>query len=137
MSQLDYLEISSALIEFMPEELLADLPNLTTLKINFCRKLQQFPEKFFMNQRKVKNLDLDYNGVTLLQKDLFKNNLKLEKLNLYANNIKEIHVDFTHLPLVKNIDLRYSCFNEEWREMESIQSFQQKINRKCQPSLNS
>lgn len=134
MTRLAELRIRGTL-DFLPEDLLADLPNLTFFHIRFS-PLERLPEKIFLNQRKLKTLELVHNGITILQKDLFENNLELEELFFYGNKLVEIYVDFTLLPAVKWINLADNkCINQRWRPTnEAIQTFQDKINSACQPT---
>lgn len=132
------LTISEASVDFLPDDVLADLPNLTKFLIGECPHLDRLPKKFLINERKLKVLAASFNGLKILQRDLFKTNLKLEELYLNGNNLKKIYVDFTRLTALKIIDLNLNkCISQKWEtKKESIQLFQDKINRQCQPTRN-
>lgn len=132
MKNLGSLILEKCLIEFFPEDFLADLPNLTSILISYS-KIEKVPEKFFMNQRKLTSLSFHDHSLRVLDKDLFKNNLKLDSIYLFRNDLEEINVDFTVLPVVNYIDLRWNrCIDDYWYpSRESIQAFQEKVNRNC------
>lgn len=135
MSQLTQLNLYGLSIDFLPDDLLADLPNLETIDITHC-KIDQIPEKLFENQRELVKLYLGTNSISVLKKDLFKFNLKLELVKLERNNLLQIFVDFTKMPAIHAVDLRNNdCLNQYflkgWSSSESLQSLQSAVKSCC------
>ena len=69
--------------------------------------------------RKVEEISLSYNKIEFLPRNLFRNYLKLVKIDFSKNPIKIIDVDFTELPELKYLYLDGSlCVNHEIHDHE-------------------
>lgn len=129
MSQLIVLELHNFVTDFLPDDLLADLPNLKKIVMKSSR-IEKIPEKLLINQKNLKYLSFRGNQIKILEKDSFKYNLKLEEISLELNFFKQIFVDFTKLPALKLLNPGgISCIQGAYltavggEQIETLQNF--------------
>lgn len=84
--ELKIISINSLVLN---DKILENLIHLEDFECTNCR-IKKIHPNAFLNNEKLKNLDLSLNGIESLPDGLFKNQANLEKLNLYANNIKKL-----------------------------------------------
>lgn len=132
MDQLTLLTMEGMSLKFLPEDLLADLPNIERVYFVNC-KIRNIPENFFSEQKNMNKLILSGNILEVLHKDLFKSSPKLREIDLTNNNLKSILVDFTKLHAIERIFLLdNSCMNVSWdRDKEPIVDFQKEVRSRC------
>jgi hypothetical protein len=82
----------------------------------------------FKNLEKLRVLFLPQNHLRWLDKDLLKNNLKLEIVHFYNNSLAALHYKmFSHLDHIVNLGLvNCTCINE-WFDERTISSVENKL----------
>lgn len=135
MEQLQKLTMEKFQNKVWPEDLIADLVNLTDITI-INTKTEEIPKTFIKQQTKLKKLSISYNDYFgSIEMDLFKYNPNLEMIEMNKNkHLERISVNFTQLPVINQIDIRDNfCFNDGWTSTDDgpIESFQEKINKNC------
>lgn len=91
-----------------PKYIFTNLETLESLQIIY-NSLQQLEKEMFKNQRRLKNIDLSSNNLLDLKKEDFKDLLSLEELNLPDNGIKKISSNvFSSVTSLKRLDLSYN-----------------------------
>lgn len=133
MTRLTLLTMEGMSLDLLPENLLADLPNLERVYFINC-KIENIPEKFFSYQKNMKKLILSENSIMVLHKGLFESSLKLQELDLTGNSLKSIYVDFTKLRAIERIFLiGNSCLDLLWERVieKSIGKFQLEVRSRC------
>lgn len=138
MNQLTALVLAELKIDFLPDDLLTDLPNLESIRMSNS-KIENIPEKMFANQAKLKSLSLGGNSITVLKKDLFRFNPNLEELNLNGNNLMKIFVDFTELGAIVTIHVEDNkCISRDYskNKRNRIESLQNAVTSCCKASAS-
>lgn len=133
MSQLTKLSMKELSIDFLPDGLLNDLPNLKWVSMESC-KTDKVPKKLFVNQKRLELLSFFGNSLTVLEKDLFEFNLRLKYVDFFGNNLERIFVDFLKLTAIDWIDLRDSeCLSRYYDDFygDQIESLQNAVISCC------
>ena len=74
-------------------------------------KLQRFPEEIFQMFKYIKNLNISNNEIEKLPIELL-NLKKLAILNLTSNLIKQIEIDISLLPTLKELYIGFNQLNK-------------------------
>lgn len=108
MSKLEEILMNNIPIEFLPGDLLMDLPELRMIWITNTH-------------------------LAVVENGLFRNNFKIKTIRIVACKLKQIQVDFSRLSLLSEV---YLMGNEciSWPFHHSFQQAQDKINRCCDGS---
>ncbi|CRK96186.1 CLUMA_CG009615, isoform A [Clunio marinus] len=117
----------------MSLDALKQLNNLKKLRFDIVDV--NWSENSLENFRNLNEFTYFNGNMTKLFKNFFKNNLNLEVIRFSRNVFEEIEVDFTKLPKLKRIDLKYcGCISSEYIKDETtmtIQEFQDQIDGSC------
>lgn len=93
-----------------------ELKNLNLMR----NSIAKLPVGLFRNLRDLKEINLSYNKIEELSKEIFASNLMLEWIDLSENKIKTIEMDFTALPKIREIILRYNvCVGATFEPLSS------------------
>lgn len=77
-------------------------------------KLTILSPDLFVHNVELKEIWLQSNQIKIIEKGLFRKNVKLETVFLGKNKLVQIQIDFSLLPVFKNIDLRGNDCIDEW-----------------------
>lgn len=112
MDQLERLSLNKLSIYSLPEDALNELPYLEVLEMVSCG-IHEIYAKTFATQKKLKHLNLEYNEITVLEKDLFISNKNLEAINLRGNKITVLENDlFKSNKKLKAVDLQENSLTQ-------------------------
>ncbi|CAL1531300.1 unnamed protein product, partial [Lymnaea stagnalis] len=112
LTNLKTLLISGNDMSLISENFFDTLSSLETLKMATCKLDRHFiamkSKRLISELVCLKSMDLSYNYLYILPKDIFYYNRNLEELGLAGNNFKEIPFDLTTTPNLTRLDLRYN-----------------------------
>lgn len=129
MEGLMRLGINDNKIEFLPEDVFWDLPNLEYLTFG-GNQIKELPENIFMNLKNLEQILFCQNKIEHLPKNLFENNQKITSIAAYDNPYKKIDVDFEKLPKLFSLSLfDGNCI----KALKSKQT--QAIKKACSPRI--
>lgn len=88
----DVLNIQNPLlVTFMPENIAGKFPQLIVLQVINCT-IESINDRSFVNLKKLKYLHLPMNEIEVIDRNAFKDLVKLEWLSLFHNNIEYLSV---------------------------------------------
>ena len=108
-----FLNLSYNRIRSINPDTITHLLSLSRLDLsnNDLSRAQEFKgavSTFFMNSKRLRELDLSRNNLDSLPKDMFTSNTFLRVLNLSQNSFDQIHFHFWNLPNLTTIDLSFN-----------------------------
>lgn len=89
LNDVERLSLSGSGLSDLPDNLFADLTNLTWLELR-SQKVQHLPAKLFENLTKLVRLELGWNQLRSLEDGQFRHQRELKVLNLFANELKNL-----------------------------------------------
>lgn len=113
-SKLQYLDLSDNHFRKLPDDIFANLTELTSLHISGS-KLEELQPHLFDDLIKLKVLNLDYNYVTTVSKGLFANLISLETLFFHQNLLKSIEY-----PSFPAYSFNLTFVDLRWNKLESL-----------------
>lgn len=138
IKNLNSLEISHNKIEHLPSDVFGELDVLTELRLE-NNPIKKLPKNVLSNLKHLTFLSFSRCKLIYLSKDLFANNLQIDTIWLYENQLSLINVDFTLLPSITEISLLKNICIDDFFNTNSlntsrwttVQDFQRIINLNC------
>lgn len=127
------LDLFNNLIEDIPANTFDDLTNLEELKI-LKNRLQALPQNLLSKLNRLKYFRAQENEIEALPANFF-DGTQIVEVQMFANNLKRIDVNFRNSPNILVIDfLNNDCINKcmgHYCERISIDEMQNAIDMKC------
>jgi Leucine-rich repeat (LRR) protein len=97
-------------------QLFKECKNLELLHLNYIKKMDIWDNRTFHYLKNLKMINLSENNFTVLHPEIFRENLKLEKILMASSDISKIHPSFfDELRNLKHLDLSgNSCVNQSF-----------------------
>lgn len=101
----------SSPVDSLPDELLADLPNLSSVYINYCNS--SLPKNLFKNSSGIVYMYVTSNHFETLPNGLFDDQINLKVLDLSRNQLDRLLMDiFNNLKALEYLGLTYNRFKK-------------------------
>lgn len=128
--------VNQYLLEF-PLNVSNFFPKLESIRV-FQSKLKRISRSDLESFTDLKELDLTYNDIEIINSDLFQSNLKMEAIAFNLNPLKHVaHHVFDHLPNLSTLDFRFTrCVNATATANSPMTTFEVifEIFRQCPPT---
>lgn len=112
LSHLKELDLSSNELDYIPGELLIDLENLVTLRLQNNRIHDIDDSNLLAKLLRMENLDISHNKLETLSHDLFTGNPMTTLLKMSSNNLTFVPLSLATLGFLEELDLQDNQLTE-------------------------
>ena len=135
---IEFIDLSHNHIETLNPDTLLDLPSLVNVDLSHNNLHMMTPDKntwlaLFKRKNLIQKIDISYNQLTNLPKNIFKSNVNLQELRLRGNRLKQITFGISHLLGLDILDIRNNSI--QFLDMFSRQSLQDLHDRRRETRL--
>ncbi|XP_062621926.1 toll-like receptor 4 [Saccostrea cucullata] len=127
LKNLRYVDLSNNFCGHISKNFFTDFENLLHLNLSnniLGQTLENDADGFiFQNQNLLQMLDLAYNRITFLPKNIFKGLVNLKNLNLSGNSLNHFDLSIKHMKILSSLDLSFNRLTKIHSSTRGILTF--------------